>query len=413
MTDRELVCSRARRDSEGRINGISPLYPRDVTETYLAQSREPEHAASATDRLFARASEFAALPVARAALNTWVDWHRDEVTAHDGLVRANHPLLVQALDRRQSASSLVKLLRDPLGYLWTYGFGWSEPEETDEPLTLDALAFGNLLHQILEEAVTLLEAARLGGFASATAGEITRAVEAAGEDVAARWDETRPVPPPVIWRRKRGEAVELALIALSHQEDPLPNQSSWAEIPFGGDRRAEALNEVARLALPWDPIAPVVIPGTDMRIGGSIDRLDLAGNGNHARVTDYKSGKLRGKPPQLNGGAELQRCLYAYAVKALVAARPEVEARLLYPRKDGRVVPLAQPEAVLEKLTGYLAAAYASFTAGKALPGPAAGERWYDLAFALPGGAKESYLETMTPLVAQELAAVAPLWEEP
>jgi hypothetical protein len=28
-----------------------------------------------------------------------------------------------ALQRQQSATSLVKLLRDPLGYLWRYGFG--------------------------------------------------------------------------------------------------------------------------------------------------------------------------------------------------------------------------------------------------------------------------------------------------
>lgn len=411
MTGRELVCSRARRDSEGRINGTSPLYPRDLTEIYLAQSREPEHAASATDRLFARGSEFAAQPLALSALSTWIDWHREAITAHDGLIRVNHPLLLQALDRRQSASSLVKLLRDPLGYLWTYGFGWSEPKETDEPLTLDPLAFGNLLHEILDEAVTLLESARPGGLASAIVDEIVQAVEAAGDKVVARWDDTRPIPPPVVWRRKRVEAAELAKIALSYREDPLADQRSWAEVPFGGDRRTEVLTEEARLALPWDPVTTVAIPGTNIRIGGSIDRLDLAGDGSRARVTDYKSGKL-GKPPQLKGGSELQRCLYAYAVKALVAARPEVEARLLYPRKDGRSLPLDQPEATLEKLTGYLSAASAYFVAGKALPGPAARETWYDLAFALPGGATESYLETMTPLVERELALIVPLWAE-
>jgi RecB family exonuclease len=157
----------------------------------------------------------------------------------------------------------------------------------------------------------------------------------------------------------------------------------------------------------------VNIPGTAIRIGGSIDRLDLAGNRSRARVTDYKSGRLRSKPPQLKGGAELQRCLYAYAVKELVSERPQVEAQLLYPRRDGQGLPLENPEATLEKLTGYLAAAAASFAGGKALPGPAANEDWYDLAFALPGGAKESYLAAMLPLVLQELGALAPLWGEP
>ncbi len=411
MTDRELVCSRARRDSEGRINGTSPLYPSDVTEVYLAQSREPEHSVSATDRLFARGSEFAARPLALSALSTWVDWHHGAITAHDGLIRPDHPLLVQALDRRQSASSLVKLLRDPLGYLWTYGFGWSEPEETDEPLTLNPLAFGNLLHEILEESVTLLERARPGGLGHAAVDEIVQAVEAACDKVVARWDDTLPIPPPVVWHRKRVEAAELAKAALLYPEEPLTDQRSWAEVPFGGDRRADVLTEEARLALPWDPATPVAILGTNIRIGGSIDRLDLAGDLSRARVTDYKSGKLR-KPPQLKGGGELQRCLYAYAVKALVAVHPEVEARLLYPRSDARILPLDQPEATLDKLTEFLLAASAYFVAGKALTGPAADESWYELALALPGGATESYLQTMAPLVARELALVVPLWAE-
>lgn len=412
MTASELVCSRARRDSGGRLNGVSPLYPRSVQESYLAQSREPEHAASASDRFLARPAEFASLPGARAALRTWIEWHTDAITAHDGLVRANHPLLRRALNRRQSASSLVKLLRDPLGYLWTYGFGWSEPEETDEPLTLDPLAFGNLLHEVLQETVTLLETSRQEGLAGASADEVKQAISTATGNVAGRWIESLPVPPPVIWERKCSEAADLAETALSHRDEPLPGQRSWAEIPFGGDRRAEALDDEARAALPWDPMAAVNIPGTEIQIGGSIDRLDLAGDRARARVTDYKSGRLRGRPPQLKGGAELQRCLYAYAVKALVAGGPEVEAQLLYPRRDGNGLPLENPEATLAELTAFLTAASASFTAGNALPGPAADQEWYDLAFALPGGARESYLTTMKPLVAERLGAIAPLWDE-
>ncbi len=412
MTASELVCSRARRDSGGRLNGASPLYPRDVRETYLAQSREPEHAASASDRLLARPDEFEALPLARATVRTWIDWHSEAITAHDGLVRSDHPLLLRALNRRQSASSLVKLLRDPLGYLWTYGFGWSEPEETDEPLTLDPLAFGNLLHEVLQETVTLLEGSHKDGLAGAPAEEIGRAISTATDNVAGRWADSLPVPPPVIWERKCAEVAELAEIALSHRDEPLPDQRSWAEIPFGGDRRAEALDDEVRAMLPWDAMATVRIPGTEIEIGGSIDRLDLSGDRLKARVTDYKSGKLRGRPPQLKGGAELQRCLYAYAVKALIGEGPEVEASLLYPRRDGRGLPLENPEDTLAKLTGFLSEASTSFRAGNALPGPAAEEPWYDLAFALPGGASEAYLATMKPLVAQSLSAIAPLWDE-
>jgi len=413
MTSRELVCSRSRRDSEGRVNGISPLYPRSgVEEVYYAQSREPAHAATSSDRLMARPAEFTQLPLAASVAQTWSDWHQMRLTAHDGLVKANHPLLLRALDRRQSATSLVKLLRDPLGYLWTYGFGWSQPEETEEPLMLDALSFGKLLHEILQDTVTQLESTREGGFAGASADEVGRTLDIVVRAVDSRWNENRPVPPPAVWKRKLAEAAELALVALSYHDEPLPGERSWAEIPFGGDPKGNVLVDKVRSTLPWDPLAPVTIPGTSIRISGSIDRLDLAGDRSHARVTDYKSGKFRGAPPQLKGGAELQRCLYAYAVKALVAGHPQVEAQLLYPRRDGRGLRLEAPEATLERLTGYLMAANATFVAGAALPGPATEEMWYDLAFALPGGAKESYLTTKLPLIRQRLNSLEPLWEE-
>jgi hypothetical protein len=413
MTSRELVCSRARRDSGGRLNGISPLYQRDWGDAYYAQIREPAHAASSSDRLLARPDEFAGLPLAVSSVQTWNAWHQVAITGHDGLVRANHPVLLRALDRRQSATSLVKLLRDPLGYLWTYGFCWSAPEETDEPMTLDPLAFGSLLHEILEQTVTQLECSQSKGFAGASPQEIRGVVEKVVGTVDSRWNESRPVPPPVVWKRKLAEAAELASIALSYHDDPFPGERSWAEVPFGGDKKATALTEEARARLPWDPLVPVTIPGTCIRIGGSIDRLDVAGDGSRARVTDYKSGKLRSAPPQLKGGAELQRCLYAYAVKALITQHPQVEAQLLFPRRDGRGLQLDNPDGTLDRLTGYLNAAIASFSGGAALPGPAANEKWYDLALALPGGAKESYLAAKLPLAAQSLAAIAPLWGEP
>ena len=409
----EVVCSRARRDSEGRLNGISPLYPHHLGESHLAQSREPGHAASASDRLMARPAEFRRLPNAISARETWRDWHRHRLTAHDGLVRSGHPLLVRALDRCQSASSLVKLLRDPLGYLWTYGFGWRAPEETDEPLTLDALAFGSLLHDILQETVALLEEARAGGFAAASAEKIEQVAERAADHVRARWDDSRPVPPPVVWVRKCKEAEAMARDALTVDEEPLPGQRSWVEVPFGGGPRLEDLDEEVRSRLPWDPGSDVQIPRTNIRISGFIDRLDLTGDRNRARVTDYKSGKPSRRPPQIRGGSELQRCLYAFAVGRLISPTPQVDTRLLYPRAGGSLCPLDDPGETLERLADYLVAASVSFAQGNALPGPDARETWYGLAFALPGGSRESYLEVKRPMADRALAGIAPLWEEP
>jgi len=81
---------------------------------------------------------------------------------------------------------------------------------------------------------------------------------------------------------------------------------------------------------------------------------------------------------------------------------PDVQALSPYAYQNAFSLPLA-----------FLAAAYSAFAAGKALPGPGAAEEFNDFAFALPGGAKESYLDLVQPLVAAELSDLAPLWEEP
>jgi len=413
-TPQQVVCSHARRDAQGRINGLSPLYPKSLSPVHRQRARIPEHAAGWSDRLFARPAEFKTLPVAQSALSCWIDWHTDRLTAHDGLIRRNHPLIVAAVDRRQSATSLTKLLRDPLGYLWSYGFRWQEPQESEEPLLLDALAFGNLVHATLQKAVDHLEAAHPGGLGKAGAGAISDALDVSLDTVAADWERSAPVPPPVIWRRKLRNIRALALAALTFPEERLPDQQSWAEIPFGGDPRAEALMPEHRARLPWDALRPVVIPGANVAIGGSIDRLDLSGSGASARVTDYKSDAppSRRKEPVLKGGRELQRCLYAYAVRALVKDINDVEARLLYPKGvDGGLYELVDPGDALERLADFVGAARRHVLAGNLLPGAGAEDNFNDLAFALPGGAKESYFEVKSPLIAERLAGLAPLWE--
>ena len=106
------------------------------------------------------------MPQAAAATGCWFDWLRPEITPHDGAVRPDHPVIRAILERTQSASSLRMLLRNPLGFVWHYGLGWHAPESGADPLTLDALAKGNLVHQTLDRALQTLEAD--GGLAHAS-----------------------------------------------------------------------------------------------------------------------------------------------------------------------------------------------------------------------------------------------------
>ena len=243
-TARSVTMSYSRRDVEGRLLGRSPLIG-DLEENYLSVGRTPEHAASETDRLLARPSEFSKLPIAVSGLGCWQAWQRAQLTPHDGLISPRHSRIAKLFAQPLSASSLRLVLRDPIRYVWHYGLGWREPEEADEPLTLDPAAFGTLVHSVLQTAVDALQTG--SGLGKASTKQIEAAIANAVTAVAKSWEAELPVPPPVIWNRTLQFAKEMAIKALTYPLDSLTGQTSWTEIPFGW-----ISGENVRSDLPWD-----------------------------------------------------------------------------------------------------------------------------------------------------------------
>lgn len=401
-SSRQVVLSRARRDQEGRLLGRSPLLSGLGEEQYLRRHAIPVHAYSETDRLMARPEEFALDPQATSATACWRDWLRPQLTAHDGLVRAGHPLLHQILRRRHSASSLKLLLRNPQGFVWKYAFHWEASEVGSEPLVLDALDFGNLVHHTLDLALQELEAA--GGLSAADEAAITTAVRHALDRAVVEWETDQAVPPALIWRHTLEDVAGTSINALSFGSQTLPGARAYGEVPFGG------MEPKSGGAIPWDATAPVTIPGTDFQIGGYIDRLDLAPDGSQAIVRDYKTGRAPRNPLRLGGGSELQRCLYAFAVKALLGEKIAISASLLYPR-SGVDLPLDNPEAAMADLTTYLRIAGTSLNAGSAIAGPDAAGTFDDLAFALPANAGATYCKRKQAAMHERLVELASLWD--
>ena len=404
-TGTEVVLSRARRDDDGRLLGRSALrLDAAPEETYLRRNAIPAHAFSETDRLIARAGEFRADPQAVSATGCWRNWHRDEITPHDGLTRADHPAIQATLERIQSASSLRQLLRNPLGFVWRYGLGWRAPESGDEPLMLDPLSMGELVHRTLERALRALEAD--GGLSGAGEEAIVAAVGAAATKVGAAWERERGAPPRIVWDRTLEEARVLGARALSFRDGGMGDARAYGEVPFGGSEpRSDA-------SIPWDPAAAVAIPGGGFRIAGYIDRLDLSPDGDRALVRDYKTGRPPRKQITIDGGAELQRCLYAFAVRALLGDDMEIAASLLYPR-DGLELRLDDPGATLREVAGFLEAARDNLAAGGAIMGTDTGGGYDDLAFALPANAGASWCVRKWEAALESLGSAAEVWEAP
>jgi len=375
-TAAQLTCSASRRDANGRLLGLSPLLPANVAAVRLRRTRIPEHAMSEQDRMMARPHEFATTVRSVAAWECWQDWNTAGLTPHDGLIRPDHPVLHHAVNRVHSASSLKMLLRNPLGFAWRYALGWREPDIAEEAMDLDAMSFGNLVHAILNASLPAIEAA--GGLDHVGPAAIESAVTGARQKVAEDWEAALPVPPAILWRMRLNQAQAMAQRALSWPLTSFSAQRSYGEVPFGDPVAASPADA------PWDVTQSVTIPTTDLRILGRIDRLDLAADRTRARVVDYKTGKPR-DAGTLDGGKELQRCLYAYAVRSLLGPAVTVEAALLYPRGESNAYqPLLDTGGALETLTAALSLARNAFLAGHAVPGPDTGGDYDDLRFALP-----------------------------
>ncbi len=382
-TENQVVLSRARRDDEGRMLGRSTLLLQvQADENYVLHNRVPAHAFSETDRLMARPDEFRTATQALFASDCWFNWLRAEITPHDGVVRPDHPAIHAILDRTQSANSLRQLLRNPLGFVWRYGLGWRTPERGDDPLVLDPLAMGDLVHRILDRALHTLEVD--GGVSNASEQRITKAVDRAVVEIARDWESKQAVPPPVIWRRTLDEVRALGARALAFRDGNLAGARAYGEVPFGG---AESKTGGA---IPWDAEAAVAIPDTGFHIRGYIDRLDISADDRHALVRDYKTGRVAKEGIVLDGGRELQRCLYAFAVKAMLGDGVAIAASLFYPREELDLL-LDNPDATLCTLTGHLQVARANLAAGGAVMGKDTGDTYDDLAFALPANAGAIY----------------------
>jgi hypothetical protein len=398
------VISHSRRSAQGGLLPMSPMIAPFGAAKALKRGRIPQHAFSETDRLLARPQDAAESPLLRAAQSCWADWTAADLTTHDGCVREHHPVIVTALRQPQSATSLGRLLRDPLAFVWRYALGWQAPALVEEPLSLDARAWGELVHELLRRTVERLEPEP--GFAHADADALREALDVAVSEVRDQWPLERPVPPFLLWQHTLEHADKLAFKALTLDPTFSTGTRCWTEVPFGNHENVPG-------NWPWDTTTTVLIPGTSVALRGSIDRLDLNAPGTSVRVTDYKTGSEPSFAERIivSGGASLQRVIYAIAAKQLLPDARRVVARLFYLRADApREHVLQNVDQAIEDVSLYLLEACALLNEGKGLPGLVPRERHDDYRIALPADA-ERYFRLKRAALRQAFGAYARVWD--
>jgi hypothetical protein len=400
------VLSRSRRGAQGTLLAASPLITRGANAISLRRSRVPGHAFSETDRLLARPDEAAIEPAIASGMACWQNWRTPVFTAHDGRVRSGHPLLARITAQTHSATSLRLMLRDPLGFAWRYALGYRSALEEEQPLSIDNRSFGELVHELLKRTVDGLEP--LPGYLRAARHDVEASLDRAVQKVGAEWPLVRATPPARLWEHVLNLARGMCLKALTLDESFQPGTRSWTEARFG-DEEADAAPNLA-----WDPTKPVFIGGSGFRVRGSIDRLDLNVDG-HVRVSDYKTGTRPNRVESLvlGGGGELQRTIYAAAVRQLLGGERRVIARLLY-LGDNAPQPyrLKDVDTAITQLASLLRQGRALVESGKILPGIDAWERWNDFRLAQPANLA-LYRRVKQGAFAQAFGEFAKIWSVP
>ncbi len=379
---RHLALSRSRRSVRGGLQAASVLWPKEVG-VELRRLRVPQHAFSEPDRLLARPADALADPRVLRSRASWRAAQSKDLNQLDGLVSVNHPTILRALSEPFSADTLRLLLRDPQAFVWNRGLGWRPKEFSRRPLMLDAASFGELVHELIAKSVRRLDS--LGGVQKTSTEERVRVVKEAATAIQEAWPIERAVPPTTLWISILAKAADLTLHALKVDEDLPHSLDTWTELNFGGAQNPDGT--------PWPEEIDVRLRDTDFRIVGRIDRLDLAKSGSAARITDYKTSilKVTSYDLVLNGGKDLQRVLYAIAIRQLVPHVGRVVARLLYLGSSILAMPLESErlDTAIADLSRFVTAAADALKAGYAIAGPDAHDKFSPYRIARPANLQD------------------------
>jgi hypothetical protein len=167
---------------------------------------------------------------------------------------------------------------------------------------------------------------------------------------------------------------------------------------------------------PWNEGQEIVIGRSGIRLKGRIDRVDVKPDRRGVRMSDYKTGMTPRNLGDviLSGGAEVQRALYAIAIRQLIPDAQTIIARLVYldtmdpaAALEGEILERAE-----ETTLNFIDIAVEGLKQGVAYAGPDAFAGYNDLRIALPA-ALDRYQRRKQEGFNSAQQRLVPLWAEP
>jgi ATP-dependent helicase/nuclease subunit B len=237
----------------------------------------------------------------------------DALTAYDGLLGRG----VDLGPRPLTPTAVERYAACPFRYLLERVYGLAPVEEPDRILAMEPRDRGTLVHAILE--ATYRRLAEAGAFPLTREGlpAALEVFQAVFDDACGEAERRGVTGLPALWAGERARLRAELLSALEAEADDAAGQEPdgrWIparfEAAFGVEWREGA-----------GPALAYPLPdGTEIRLCGTIDRIDLSPDARHARVLDYKTGRVRSprSPDRLGRGRALQLPIYRLAAEALL-----------------------------------------------------------------------------------------------
>jgi ATP-dependent helicase/nuclease subunit B len=228
----------------------------------------------------------------------------DALTEYDGRIAVERDAIdPRRTNRVYSASQLEKMARCPFGWFVERVLRVEPVEELErvQDEWLNAMQFGTLVHEVLEETMGEIAASKR---AVSVAGDLPRMLEIARSRLA-HWRAEVPPGTETAFTRQERELLETCEIFLRTEErvgGTLEPMMFEAEFGADGDFAIE------------------LGQGRSVKLRGSIDRVDRDRKTGNWEVWDYKTGSLYGfrEKWELLRGTKLQHVIYTRALEHLL-----------------------------------------------------------------------------------------------